>query len=378
MLNVKFDKNYIWILLFSIWLTIPNILILTSNLNLILQEIVFLFIIFLYIFKFGFRILKISKINFIIFLVFLFIILFSMIFNIDRYNVLINFINFIIFYYCIAIFSEKHPELFLKSLKLYSLINLIILFLVVYLNYGSSLRGLIDGVQPNYIGLICLTVALSSIIFQNKIYTSLILLSSLYISYLVSSRTTMVCIVLITLFFIYNQLRKKIVNLFFSINLLIILLILNYDQLLSVISDYLMLDDSYRGLDSGFSGRSDRWAVAFNYIENNLFFGVGFKEGEKTLGYTTDNGYVSVLLELGIVGFIFYLTLFLSALWISFKFRNKNSYMKFNMITIFIFLIYCFFEQRYINFGNALSYIVFFSLFSVLNLNRSVKWQKYQ
>lgn len=67
----------------------------------------------------------------------------------------------------------------------------------------------------------------------------------------------------------------------------------------SHIAELLALDDSTRGLASGFSGRDDRWQMALEGITDNPF-GVGFKRsiGEEA-GH---NGYLKTILEFGIPG----------------------------------------------------------------------------
>jgi O-antigen ligase len=65
------------------------------------------------------------------------------------------------------------------------------------------------------------------------------------------------------------------------------------------IGDVLALDDPTRGLSSGFSGRDDRWQLAFDAISDHPF-GIGFKRsiGEES-GH---NGYLKTLLEFGVAG----------------------------------------------------------------------------
>jgi O-antigen ligase len=65
------------------------------------------------------------------------------------------------------------------------------------------------------------------------------------------------------------------------------------------IAGILALDDSTRGLASGFSGRDERWQLALDTIADNPF-GIGFKRpiGDES-GH---NGYLKVILEFGIPG----------------------------------------------------------------------------
>jgi O-antigen ligase len=65
------------------------------------------------------------------------------------------------------------------------------------------------------------------------------------------------------------------------------------------IAGILALDDSSRGFSSGFSGRDERWQLAFDTIADNPL-GIGFK---RSIGDESGhNGYLKLLLEFGIPG----------------------------------------------------------------------------
>jgi O-antigen ligase len=65
------------------------------------------------------------------------------------------------------------------------------------------------------------------------------------------------------------------------------------------IAGILALDDSTRGLASGFSGRDERWQLALDTIADNPF-GIGFK---RSIGDESGhNGYLKIILEFGIPG----------------------------------------------------------------------------
>ena len=65
------------------------------------------------------------------------------------------------------------------------------------------------------------------------------------------------------------------------------------------ITHIMAIDDSERGLSSGFSGRDQRWQLAFDTIPNNPL-GIGFK---RSIGDEAGhNGYLKLILEFGIPG----------------------------------------------------------------------------
>jgi O-antigen ligase len=73
------------------------------------------------------------------------------------------------------------------------------------------------------------------------------------------------------------------------------------------------LDGMFTNFDSISGGRVDSWAMAMNLIKDNLYVGVGYKNtalyflsyyGEYRAG---DNNYLTILLELGVIGFTAFL-----------------------------------------------------------------------
>lgn len=371
--NLKLRIELISPFFLALWLTIPNLLVFSSLISAIIQEIVFLLGIFIYFFVFGLKFYRISNINLLVFFAFFIPIVFSFLFNLDKPIILISALNFLIFAYVLAIFSQIKPNIFFDGFRYYSIFNFLIL-LILYFIFSSSSQGriLIEGVQPNYIGLVCLTVALTSVLIKNKILMFFIYSFSLYLSYYISSRTTMLCLILLGFLLLLMKIKSypKTLIIFCSFSILTFLLYL--ENILLFFNDVFMLDDSYRGVDTGFSGRSDRWEITFNYIKENILFGVGFKAGEETLGFTTDNGYISVFLELGFWGILNYLIVIIMSIIFSLKiFIHKfcSPQYLFCACVVLVFVIYCFFEQRYVNFGNPLSFMVFFSIFTLFLMN---------
>jgi O-antigen ligase len=125
----------------------------------------------------------------------------------------------------------------------------------------------------------------------------------------------------------------------------------------SIFSDIFLLNDEYRGLDSGFSGRDIRWNAAINSWFDNYLFGIGFGESTNFLGYTIDNAYLSALLELGLFGFSLYISLIIFSLYLSFTRKSK-----FNLVFLLVYAIYGIFEKRYFSVGNPYSIMFIFVL----------------
>jgi O-antigen ligase len=138
--------------------------------------------------------------------------------------------------------------------------------------------------------------------------------------------------------------------------------------------DILRLHETGRGLGSGFTGRSELWAAALNSFWRRPVFGYGFRTG----GFGAHSGYIKLLAEMGLVGFIPVVgSVVIEAVRrfrLATRFRDmpqaampmidiKESF-RVNSIacaTIVLMLAFWVFEQLYINLGSVIS-IVFFMM----------------
>lgn len=79
-------------------------------------------------------------------------------------------------------------------------------------------------------------------------------------------------------------------------------------RIATAVSDALLLNDRYRGIGSGFSGRFDNFAAGFAQFADNALFGAGFSN--PVVNYT-HNGYLLTLAQFGLplAAFVFWLLL---------------------------------------------------------------------
>lgn len=84
----------------------------------------------------------------------------------------------------------------------------------------------------------------------------------------------------------------------------------------------LHLESHYRGIGTGLSGRIPRWetTVATVQSEGLWIFGAGYRTSSEELGFSVDNGYLTILYEAGLVGL---LAVLLQLFWL---FRSSASY----------------------------------------------------
>jgi O-antigen ligase len=132
------------------------------------------------------------------------------------------------------------------------------------------------------------------------------------------------------------------------------------DPLSASISDFLQLKDEYRGLGTGATGRSDAWRATWKLFVDNPIFGVGFRAHEARLGgeSSSHNGYLALLAEIGLVGFmaVMYLIATGVASLYTLAARNENVFSCSILLGLIVgFLIVGLFERYLLNVGNPTS-----------------------
>lgn len=203
-------------------------------------------------------------------------------------------------------------------------------------------------VQKNWLAQNSLYCLLSSIVFFNfdktrltKLYDSLLILISVLIIYKAHSSTNLIAVVIIVFMGIVFQIESIFNNLGIgrSILGLVFLFILTFSGIFVIFSSEIFeLIPGYFGKDMTMSGRTDIWKFAWNDIEKRIFLGYGFATywimGSSRLevfasifeGFKVNeahNGYLEIMLQLGVVGFIFFLFLIITYAYRMLKLNNN-------------------------------------------------------
>jgi O-antigen ligase len=127
-----------------------------------------------------------------------------------------------------------------------------------------------------------------------------------------------------------------------------------------------MLNDKYRGISSGGSGRSDLWAAAISLWQAQPVFGVGFK-GHILLmpdQLPAHNAYIGILADMGIAGLASYLLLVSPAIYFVFKPIHRFPEYRQRTTIILTYILYGLFEFRAFSFGNTYSVIFMLVVFA--------------
>src|SRR6185437_7389190 len=116
--------------------------------------------------------------------------------------------------------------------------------------------------------------------------------------------------------------------------------------------DVLLINNPYRGLESGFSGRTGIWSETIDLWLKAPLLGIGFRQHEQFLaGAPAHNAYLAMLADTGVLGLIVYLVLLITSLAASWGIEDPRT-RRFIMAVIVTYIVIGFFDRRTINAGN--------------------------
>jgi len=192
-------------------------------------------------------------------------------------------------------------------------------------------------VQKNHLAQTSLYCLLSSIVFYrfdkarySKLYDLLLMFFSVFLIYKAHSSTGILVLAMIVFVGFIFQIESIFSKFGYgrSFLLLIFLFLLGFSLIFLIFSSEIFsIIPGYFGKDTTLSGRSDIWKFVWNDIEKKLLLGYGFATywimGSPRLEIFADlfegfkvnqahNGYLEIMLQLGIVGAIFFLFLIIA------------------------------------------------------------------
>ena len=257
-------------------------------------------------------------------------------------------------------------------------INILGLELMQCTNEGGRICSLTA--NPNTFAslLVFALPCLAYLFYQNtvsRIYIGLSFFIMIYALVLTDSRASLIS-VLASLFFYFIFKSKNIKDFIIKFIFIVVLFI---PVLIYIVSFF------YKGR-SGLSGRSDAWVLLFEDFNSNLIFGSGFGVSSESVlqaggvSISGHNIYLTLLSEIGLLGFTSFVCLFFVFLYYSVRLLKSGSSSFINIgaltFTISIGLFFHqFFETILFRF-TALHFIwLFFSLNSILIYNTRKRYK---
>jgi O-antigen ligase len=231
---------------------------------------------------------------------------------------------------------------------------------------------------PNYVAMMALLAFIGALGARSIIWVATLSALPLYSMVVLQSRDSLLAAAIALMFAVVSRTwrnRSKklsaylLLAFFGSMALCAVMTLTGFDVLNSIGKTFdglFMLDDKYRGVSSGASGRNDLWAAAIKLWEAQPVFGVGFK-GHTLLmpdEMPAHSAYIGMLADTGAIGLASYLLMVSPAIYFVFKpFQRFPDYPLWATI-ILTYMLYGFFEFRAFSFGNTYSVIFILVVFN--------------
>lgn len=263
-----------------------------------------------------------------------------------------SFQLFVIFLVIIEALVNIETEILLKQLKI--VVSLYVFFnLFAGFRIGAAIDPIFQTwrgieVQKNHLAQTSIYCLLSSVVFisfdkdlKSKFYDALLILISVFLIYKARSSTAILVLLMIMFVVLIFQIESIFSKFGFgrSFLALIFLFLVGFSFIfLFFSSDIFSLIPGYFGKDMTLSGRVDIWEFAWSDIEKKFLLGYGFATywimGHPRLEIFADlfegfkvnqahNGFIEIMLQLGIVGAIFFLFLIAAFIYRIFKINNN-------------------------------------------------------
>ncbi len=315
---------------------------------------------------------------------FLSIFLLSYMVNECTWEDLVNLFNVLfVFIIGILIASSTEPRLIARIAGAYAVMQTPYL---LYVNMtGEYIWGRLHaGSQPNLWGLLSVNVVVGAFALRSRLLQAACLSVAFLTLYNAQARGSMVAIMPTLFIFVYHwYVHEKNVDISWKLIMAYALIVVFfsigafYSDV--VVNDILRLNDPYRGLQSGATGRDEAWAEALNLWFNSPLLGVGFRKHEDLMIFTdlsSHNAYIAMLADTGFVGFLAYMAFLICSFFAAIRGVADNKLRMFMVAVIASYMFTGLFERRAINVGNSFSItFIFVCLLSLRLAKERVRYE---
>lgn len=229
------------------------------------------------------------------------------------------------------------------------------------LHFESRNAG-INIFNPNALGFFAMTFGCFSVAIKRSLLRLVPLVICFTFLYATSSRSSMLGVIVFycaNYIYSFKNPKKRIVYIIIGI-LLFIVVLMFYNVFINSVYEVFVLDHPARGIGSGGTGRIDQWKDSTIYIIKYCLFGSGFRTCNKEMiGYSTDNGYITYLVEMGFIGSSLALIVIIKSVKVSLLFLKDDL----NRLLFFFslaYLVHSVFERFIFNIGNPGSLLFIF------------------
>ena len=271
---------------------------------------------------------------------------------------------------------------FLLALKLFSLFCTMLLAAYIRYDYrgfpGYRLGEGSGTMNPNSVGMIAMACVVAAFAYRNLLLRALVAAPALYAIYLTDSRAAGAAMLIALALMSWGdfiRLRPAARILIGSLALLAgaMVIVTYWGAIYDFLHAFFRWDDPHRGIASGGSGRLTIWSWMLDLIRDHLALGVGYRAHQEFIrASSAHNGYLAMLAEVGIVGFLAVMVMIFYRGWSLFRsyFRQRD-----RLIVIYFgfftgFLALAMFERYLLNVGNPASLLFLLILFLPADFTR--------
>ena len=304
----------------------------------------------------------------------------SYLFNAQRYEwifILGNIASSLLFFFSLYLITMRINLDLRKTLIVISIfVNLLLPLVLVA---APVIWGRVTPLEnPNYVAMMALVGFIGALSVRSIIWATALSVLPVYAMVVLESRDSLLAATIALLVAIISRawvLRSKKLSFylllaFFGSTALCASLNLAGFHILDSIgqsfADLFMVNDKYRGITSGGSGRDYLWAAAVNLWKAEPIFGVGFK-GHTLLmpeQLPAHNSYIAMLADMGLVGLASYFLMMSPAIYFVFKPILRFVEEPLPVTIIATYILYGAFEVRAFSFGNTYSVIFMLIVFN--------------
>ena len=307
-------------------------------------------------------------------------ILASYLFNAQRYDwvfIVGNIASSLLFFFSLYLITMR-IDLDLRKTLIFISIFVNVLLPIVLVTAPITWGRVIPVENPNYVAMMALVAFIGALCVRSIIFATALSLLPIYSMVVLESRDSLLAATVALLIAIVSRAwshrsKKFLVYLllafFGSAALCAIMTLTGFHVLDSIGQSFahlFMINDKYRGISSGGSGRDYLWTAAMQLWEAEPIFGVGFK-GHTLLmpdQLPAHNAYIAMLADMGLVGLTSYFLMMSPAIYFVFKPIRRFVEDPLPVTVIATYILYGAFEVRAFSFGNTYSVVFLLIVFN--------------
>lgn len=314
--------------------------------------------------------------------VFVLIILLSYLGSIESWKNFAFLLN-IIFVFIVAMIIAACPDrrMITSIAASYAVMGAIFLLFVNLTGDFQWGRLIAGSIHPNFWGLIAVSVGAAAFALRSRTLWGFCWIIVLVTLFNTSSRGSMValtaCLTVIVGHWLVRTYHLERSWALLGAGVAILALVMILDPLPQwtafVWQDVLKVDDPYRGLGTGLTGRTAVWAETLEIWMEAPLFGVGFRQHESmiTTASSAHNAYLTMLADTGVFGLVAYLALIGFSLFAALWRIDEPRTQRVVLAMIVSYAVLGFFERRALNSGNPFSIWFIIACFYAIKSNVS-------